>query len=112
MRLLWSAYASAAVAIVACAALLADDGRLASLPWVAACCLAAAAHAYGIRRHKPDRARVWIYIGAAVGSWGIAAALFPAFGLAATTADYHLGDLLYLPGYLGIALATAALVRQ
>jgi PAS domain S-box-containing protein len=111
MRLLWCAYSAAAVLTVLLAVLLADNGRLASLPWLAACIIAAAATGFGIRQHRPDNARVWVCIGAAVASWGVAAGLFPLVGLVVTTADYHVGDLLYLPGYLGIALTTVALVR-
>ncbi|HZT46030.1 MAG TPA: ATP-binding protein [Gaiellaceae bacterium] len=112
MRLLYVTYAGVALAIAGVELAIAPDGRLAALPWAAACGLAVAAIGWGVVHHSPPRRRVWVYIAAAIAAWGAAAALFPLLGLTATTTDYHVADLLYVPGYLGIALAAGALVRQ
>jgi two-component system cell cycle sensor histidine kinase/response regulator CckA len=112
MRLFTRAYPAAGALLAGLSFVLAPDGRFASLPWAAACALATTAIAIGIRRHRPRRVRIWVYLGATIGLWGLAALLFPFLSLRATTAAYHTADLFYLPGYLTVALATAALVRS
>jgi PAS domain S-box-containing protein len=112
VRFLSLAYGAVSAGLVALAVALAPDGRVASLPWIAASALAAIAIGYGVRRHRPRRRVVWLSIAAALGAWGAAAALFPLLTLPATTEGAHVADLLYLPGYAGMAVATAVLVRQ
>ena len=106
------AYAAVGVAAVALAAVVGPNPDLASLPWAVACLAATTAIAVGARSYGMRGARFWIFVAAAIGSWGLAAVAYFAVGLSASSTTYQLTDLLYLPGYLGLAAAAASLAHR
>ncbi|HET8528555.1 MAG TPA: ATP-binding protein [Gaiellaceae bacterium] len=104
-------YAAAGVALAVAAAWTAPDPRWDAVPWAGACLLGATAVAVGLRRHRPRHRRFWLGIGAANALWalGAVAQLAGAYDVASNA--FGDGDILYQPGYLGLAVAVLMLLR-
>jgi two-component system, cell cycle sensor histidine kinase and response regulator CckA len=105
-------YLAAGGLLAVLGAVLAPYPDLASIAWAVSALAAAGAIAFGLRVHRPRRPRFWIYVACAVGSWGVAAAVYPLAGLYASATRFHLVDILYAPGYIGLAAASVSLVRR
>jgi PAS domain S-box-containing protein len=104
-------YAAAAVALCALAAWTGPNPRWNAAAWAGGCLLGASAVVVGLRTHRARHRRFWLAIAAANALWGLGAIaqLAGVYEVAANV--FGDGDLLYQPGYLGLAAATAILLR-
>jgi PAS domain S-box-containing protein len=112
MRHLNRLYVLAAILVTSLGVVVAPSPTYASVSWAAAGFTALAAILYGLRAFEPPHPTAWHLLAVSFGCWGVAAALFPLAGVTASSTTYRLGDLMYAPGYLAIALSTVALSRR
>jgi len=104
-------YVLAGAALCAAAAWTGPDLRWNAAPWAGACLLGAAAVLLGLRAHRARHRGFWLAIAAANGLWGLGAIAQLAGAVHVAANVFGDGDLLYQPGYVGLAVAAAILLR-
>jgi two-component system cell cycle sensor histidine kinase/response regulator CckA len=112
MRHLFRWYLVLGAAIAVLGGVLAPSAAYASVSWSLATFMASGAIVYGLRTFRPPRPRAWRLLAATFASWGIAAAVVPIAGVAASSTTYNYGDLLYAPGYLLMVVSAIELIRR
>jgi len=104
-------YAVAGVALCVVAAWTGPDPRWNAVAWAGACLLGATGVVVGLRVHHARHRRFWFAIAAANGLWALGAIAQLAGVYRVTANVFGDGAVLYQPGYLGLAAATAILLR-